>query len=49
MKCSLSTGTRSARLSFNMRSNNALERTVNHPGALCHCESASCPAARLGR
>ena len=32
-----------------MRSNNALERTVKDRGALCHCESASCPAAQLGR
>lgn len=32
-----------------MTSHNTLERTVNHPGALCHCESASCPAAQFGR
>jgi hypothetical protein len=32
-----------------MPSNNTLERTVNHRGALCHCEWASCPAAQLGR
>jgi hypothetical protein len=30
-------------------SNNALERIVNHRGALCLCESASWPAAQLGR
>jgi hypothetical protein len=28
---------------------NALERTVNHRGALFLCESASWPAAQLGR
>jgi hypothetical protein len=32
-----------------VQSNNALERTVKERGALCHCESASCPAAQLGR
>jgi hypothetical protein len=32
-----------------MRSNNALERTENHHGALCRCEWASFPAAQLGR
>jgi hypothetical protein len=32
-----------------MRSNNALERTVNHRGALCLCESASWPAAQQDR
>jgi hypothetical protein len=30
-------------------SNNALERTVNHRGALCLRERALCPAAQLGR
>jgi hypothetical protein len=30
-------------------SNNALERTVKNLGAPCHCESASWPAAQLGR
>jgi hypothetical protein len=29
--------------------NNALERTVEDHGALCHCELASWPAAQLGR
>jgi hypothetical protein len=29
--------------------NNALERTVNHRGALHRCESALWPAAQLGR
>jgi hypothetical protein len=28
-------------------SNNALERTLNHRGALCLCEWASCPALNL--
>jgi hypothetical protein len=32
-----------------MTSNNAFERTVNHRGARCHCESASLPAAQLSR
>jgi len=32
-----------------MPPNNALERTVNHRGALCLCERVSCPAAQLGR
>ena len=32
-----------------VRPNKSLERTVNHRGALCHCESASWPAAQLGR
>ena len=32
-----------------MTSNNAFEPTTNHRGALCHCESASRPAAQLGR
>jgi hypothetical protein len=30
-------------------SNNALERTVKHRGALCMCEAAAWPAAQLGR
>jgi hypothetical protein len=28
---------------------NALERTVNYRGALCHCGSALCPVAQVGR
>ena len=35
-------------LSQLVTSNNALERTVNHRGALCHCEWVSRPAAQLG-
>jgi hypothetical protein len=38
-----------AEIAIGMKPDNALERTVNHRGALCLCESASWPAAQLGR